>query len=60
MKVQVEWTLRSGNQEADELANGIVDRSSPELRVDVEAEDLGWHWDERQKRSTGKRSRRVC
>ena len=43
MKVQVEWTPRSGNQEADEFANGVVDRFSPELRVDVVAEDLKWH-----------------
>ena len=42
MKVQVEWAPRSGNQEADELANGVVDRFSPELRVDVVAEDLKW------------------
>ena len=42
LKVQVEWTPRSGNQDADELANGVTSRFSENLRVDVRPESLEW------------------
>ena len=42
LKVQVEWTLCSGNQEADELASGVTIRFSESLRVDVRPENLRW------------------
>ena len=41
-KVQVEWTPRSGNQEADKLANGNTARISPALRIGIEAGELRW------------------
>ena len=39
---EVEWTPRSGNQEADELANGKAERFSPALRVEVILGELVW------------------
>ena len=42
LQVQVEWTPRSGNKEADELAKGSTARFSPTLRVDVIPGDLVW------------------
>ena len=36
MKVVVEWTPRTGNREADRLANGEHSRFSRQNRVDVD------------------------
>ena len=43
LKVQVNWTPRSGNQEADALANGNTESFSPALRVEVVPSELRWH-----------------
>ena len=41
-ELQVEWTPRSSNQQADELANGVTSRFSEDLRVGTRREDLKW------------------
>ena len=43
MKVVVEWTPRTGNREADSLANGEHSRFSPQNRVDVDLAQMQWN-----------------
>ena len=42
LKIQVEWSPRSSNQEAVEWANGVTSRFSEDLRVDVRPENPKW------------------
>ena len=43
VEVQVEWTPREFNREADALANGDTSQFSPELELRVEPHTLKWH-----------------
>ena len=42
LKAQVEWSLRSGNGEADSLANGSLHGFDPALRCEVVPSELEW------------------
>ena len=42
LEVQVEWTPRSGNKEADELANANTGRFSEALRVEIVPGEFSW------------------
>eukprot|EP00435_Cladocopium_sp_Y103_P055789 s679_g18.t1 len=51
-KMDLEWVGRDDNTKADDLSNGRIEEFSPELRVEVDARDIGWKVLERlQKRS---------
>ena len=42
VKAVAEWTPRTANHEADELANGIKTRLDPAKRIDFKASELQW------------------
>ena len=42
LKVLVEWSPRSGNQEADRLANGVTTGFTPENRVHIDLRTIHW------------------
>ena len=42
VKVQVEWSVRTGNTEADALANGVHDAFDPSLQCVVDPRRLSW------------------
>ena len=42
LKVLVEWSPRSGNQEADRLANGVTTRFALENRAHIDLHTIRW------------------
>ena len=42
IRTAVHWTPREGNNEADRLANGVLDGFDPMLRIPVNARSLQW------------------
>ena len=42
IKAQVEWSPRSGNIEADAIANGVHEGFDPRLRLDIDPSSLSW------------------
>ncbi len=43
LQLELAWTPREFNQEADDLSNGLTEAFDPARRVDIDAADAGWH-----------------
>ncbi len=42
LRMQVAWTPRELNQQADALSNGVIDDFNPDNRIDVDPERMEW------------------